>query len=153
MKNNSKSSIGAAQNTVAPTEISLKIRVLAIAYTCFFLLTLWAAYHNQLPLKWLSQLPNYDKFGHVVLYCMPSYLGHRLCRQKHFRQKHLRQKHLVKNNASLSLPVFPTLFALFTFTEEGMQGLSPYRTLDAGDLVCSLIGITAGYCLAQRFKG
>jgi polysaccharide biosynthesis protein VpsQ len=119
---------------------------LAIAYSCFFCLTLWAAYHNQLPLKLLSHLPNYDKVAHVVLYCIPTYLGHRLCRQKHFT------KTLSKRGHSLRLPVFPMFFTLFTITEELLQGFSPYRTLDAGDLVCSLIGITVGYFLAQRFK-
>lgn len=128
-----------------PTRISKKpskpIIGLAVAYTCFFLLTLWAAYHNQLPLKWLSQLPNYDKFGHVILYCIPSYLGHRLCRQKHFK------------GLGWPLPVFPLLFTLFTIAEELIQGFSPYRTLDAGDLLCSFLGIGVGYWLAQRSKG
>ena len=110
------------------------------AYTCFFLITLWAAYSNRLPLTWLSQFPNYDKLGHLVLYGIPTYLGHRLCKQKHFKV------------SRVLLPVFPVLFLLFTVTEELAQGFSPYRTLDAGDLLCSLLGISAGYWLAQRSK-
>jgi polysaccharide biosynthesis protein VpsQ len=147
MKNTSENPAIAPQTPMASVKISPKIVALAIAYSCFFLLTLWAAYHNHLPLKWLSQFPNYDKVGHVVLYCIPTYLGHRLCRQKHF------VRNLSKQGHSLHLPVFPTFFTLFTITEEILQGFSPYRTLDAGDLICSLVGITTGYWLAQRFKG
>lgn len=123
--------------TAAP-QGSGKILLLSVVYACFFFFTLWAAYHNQLPLNFLEQLPNYDKFGHVIVYCIPSYLGHCLCRQKHFKQ------------AGWSLPVFPVLFALFTIAEELLQGLSPYRTLDAGDLICSFAGIGLGYWFAQR---
>lgn len=118
---------------------SQKIYVLALAYTCFFLITLWAAYHNQLPLGWLTaRLPYYDKIGHVLLYCIPTYLGHRLCRQKHFKR------------LGIAIPTFPLCFALFTITEEIMQGFAPHRTLDAGDMVCSLLGVGVGYWLAQR---
>lgn len=115
-----------------------KIAVLAALYSCAFLIALWAAYNNRLPLVWLSQFPNYDKVGHVVLYCIPTYLGHRLCRQKHLKK------------IGLSLPVFPVLFALFTIAEELTQGFSPYRTLDMGDMICSLAGVGLGYWLAQR---
>ena len=117
-----------------------KIILLSGSYTLFFLITLFAAYTNRLPLEWLSQLPNYDKLGHLVLYCIPTYLGHRLFKQKH-----------VQING-FSLPVFPGLFTLFTLREELIQGFSPYRTLDAGDMICSLLGIACGYFLAQRAK-
>lgn len=115
-----------------------KLIFLAIGYSSIFLITLYAAYANRLPLEWLAHIPNYDKVGHVVLYCIPSYLGHSLCRQKNFRR------------GGHKLPVFSLLFALFTVVEELLQGFSPYRTLDAGDLVCSLIGIAAGYWLSER---
>lgn len=121
---------------------SQKIAILAALYGVAFLTTLWAAYNNRLPLIWLSQFPNYDKVGHVVLYCIPTYLGHRLCKQKHLK------RHF--NQTTLSLPVFPALFVLFTITEELIQGLSPYRTLDPGDMICSLAGIGLGYWLVQR---
>lgn len=118
-----------------------KIVLISGGYTLFFLVTLFAAYTNRLPLTWLSQFPNYDKFGHVILYCIPTYLGHRLFKQKHIQKAGQR--------AGIALPVFPGLFTLFTLTEELMQGLSPYRTLDAGDMICSLAGIACGYWLAQ----
>lgn len=134
-----------SRNTSAVTQkATYRIAALTVAYACFFLVTLWAAYSNHLPLTWLSQLPNYDKLGHLVLYCIPTYLGHRLCKQKHFKVNG------PKNG--LLLPIFPMLFVLFTVTEELAQGFSPYRTLDAGDLLCSVLGISAGYWLAQRFK-
>ena len=120
---------------------SIKITALALIYGGCFLIMLWAAYHNQLPLKWLAaNLPYYDKIGHVLLYCIPSYLGHRLCRQKHFRRW------------GFSIPAFPLFFALFTIIEELAQGLAPHRTLDALDLVCSLLGVAVGYGLAQRSR-
>ena len=122
----------------APLAPNRKIVFLASSYGLLFLILLWAAYTNHLPLQWLSQIPSYDKLGHVILYCVPSYLGHRLCRRKRFV------------TGRVSLPTFPTLFALFTVTEELIQGFSPYRTLDAGDLVCSLIGVGIGYWLVQR---
>ena len=114
---------------------------LAIAYAAFFCITLWAAYNNRLPLAWLSQFPHYDKVGHVVLYAIPTYLGHRVfnCKHVHF----LAQR----------LALFPVLFTLFTLTEELVQGFSPYRTLDMGDMLCSLLGIGLGYWLAQRYGG
>lgn len=139
---------GPSTHTSPPTSlpssppISKRISVLAGAYGFIFLLILWAAYNNRLPLEWLSQFPNYDKVGHLVLYCLPSYLGHRLCRQKHCRN--------TWGNAVVSWPIFPGVFALFTVAEELIQGFSPYRTLDGGDMVCSVVGIVLGYWLAQR---
>ncbi|NJM98785.1 MAG: hypothetical protein HC800_17965 [Phormidesmis sp. RL_2_1] len=116
----------------------ISLLLLLSAYGCLFLFLLWAAYTNRLPLDLLSTIPNYDKLGHLILYCIPSYLGHRLCRQKQVKR------------VGVSLPVFPGLFALFTIVEELIQGLSPYRTLDAGDMICSLVGIWVGCWLAQR---
>ncbi len=89
-----------------------------------------AAYTGHLPVANLSKIYNFDKIGHLILYFIPTYLGHQLCRGRHIRRV---------------IPVFPSLFALFTITEELAQGLSPNRTLDAGDMICSLIGIGLGY--------
>lgn len=132
---NQRPSKAASQQISNPSK---KIVGITIAYTAFFLITLWAAYNNHLPLRWLSQFPNYDKVGHVVLYGIPTYLGHRVLRLKHV--SFLAQR----------LPLFPALFTLFTLTEELLQGFSPYRTLDMGDMLCSLGGILMGYWIAQR---
>lgn len=112
------------------------VAFLAAAYGSLFLLILWAAYTNNLPLTLLGKIPYYDKIGHVVLYAAASYLGHRVFNQRHF--KGIRW-----------LPVFPVLFGLVMTAEEIVQGISPYRTLDSLDLVCSLGGVVLGYCLAQ----
>lgn len=127
---------------LAKSQLSKGMLFWLVVYACFFLLTLWLAYHDQLPLKWLSQFPNYDKVGHLVLYCIPSFLGHRLFRRKHWRFR--------TSLLAIALPVFPFLFGVFTVVEELTQGLSPHRTLDGLDMVCSVLGILCGYGLAQR---
>lgn len=78
----------------------------------------------------------------MVLYFAASYLGHRLFSQKHVK--------VPAQLGGVSLPVFPGLFTLFTVIEELLQRFSPYRTLDMGDLICSVAGIALGYWLAQR---
>lgn len=126
-------------NSTSPTrhnKPSKSTIVLSASYGLFFLVMLVLAYKGTLPVSsLLSQFAYADKVGHLILYCIPTYLGHRLCRYRHI------QKHI---------PIFPAFFTLFTVTEELIQGLSPNRTLDAGDMVCSLIGIAVGYWLAQR---
>ncbi len=106
-------------------------------YATLFGLTLWLAYTNQLP-DWFRDIPYYDKIGHVSLYAIATYLGHRLLRSRYLQLHRWR------------LPLFPALFGCFTVTEELLQGLSPYRTLDALDLVCSGLGIALGYWLVER---
>ncbi|MEO0456717.1 MAG: VanZ family protein [Cyanobacteria bacterium P01_A01_bin.114] len=115
-----------------------RVAILAAIYAAMFCLTLWAAYTDNLPTRLLNTIPYYDKIGHLVLYFIPSYLGHRVLRNRHFRALGLR------------MPIFPTLFGLFTLTEELIQGFSPYRTLDMVDLICGFVGIVIGYGLAQR---
>ncbi|MEO1593194.1 MAG: VanZ family protein [Cyanobacteria bacterium J06632_22] len=114
--------------------------LMATIYGGLFLLTLWAAYTGNLPLGALNRIPYYDKAGHVILYCIATYLGHRVLQLRHLRRW------------SVTLPVFPALFGLFTLTEELLQFLSPNRTLDALDLVCSFIGVGLGYWLAERHR-
>ena len=133
--------IKAADSLSVPLAVSLVARpsiavvLLSAAYCAFFLAMLAAAYTGNLPITEISKFHNFDKIGHLVLYCIPAYLGHRLCQGRHVRR---------------AIPVFPGLFALFTIAEELVQGLSPNRTLDAGDMLCSLIGIGVGYWIAQR---
>lgn len=115
------------------------IAFLAVGYGSLFVWILWAAYTNNLPLDLLGHIPYYDKIGHVVLYAAASYLGHRVLNRRHF--KGLRW-----------LPTFPVLFGLVMTAEEIVQGISPYRTLDSLDLVCSLGGVAIGYFLAQGIK-
>jgi polysaccharide biosynthesis protein VpsQ len=118
-----------------------RIMIFAGIYASLFGLTLWAAYTNHLPLDFLNQIPYYDKIGHVVLYFIATYLGHCVLRQRQYRC------------LNITWPLFPSLFGIFTLVEEVIQGFSPYRTLDLGDLVCSFLGIGLGYILAERVKG
>jgi polysaccharide biosynthesis protein VpsQ len=112
-------------------------RAIAVFYATTFLVILILAYTGNLP-RQLNQIPYYDKIGHVVLYCIASFLGHRVLNRRHI---HLN---------SLRLPLFPVLFGLFTVSEELVQFLSPNRSLDPVDLIASFAGILLGYWLADR---
>jgi VanZ family protein len=111
-------------------------QLLTVLYAAIFLTILILAYTNRLP----HFLSKNDKLAHVILYCIATYLGHRV-----FKRRRLRI-------LTCSLPLFPVLFGIFTTVEEICQSLSPYRTLDAMDLIASFIGIFLGYWLAQREK-
>jgi len=113
------------------------LRGLAFVYLAMFLGILALAYTNRLPVA-LGRIPYYDKIGHVVLYALATYLGHRGLGRRCIRL------------GRVQLPLFPLLFALFTLAEELVQHLSPHRTLDGGDAVASLAGIGLGWGLARR---
>ena len=115
------------------------VALLATGYGSLFLLIFWGEYTNNLPLDLLGTIPYYDKIGHVVLYAISSYLGHRVLNYRHFKGMRW-------------LPIFPLLFGLVMTAEEIVQGLSPYRTLDSLDLVCSTAGVILGYALAQQTR-
>jgi VanZ family protein len=110
--------------------------LLAVLYAGIFLSILILAYTNKLP----PLLTKLDKPGHIVLYCVATYLGHRVLKRRRL------------NIFARAIPLFPLLFGIFTVTEEALQSLSPYRTLDAIDLIASFIGIFLGYWLAEREK-
>lgn len=111
-------------------------RLLALIYLGIFLVILGLAYTNHLPPQ-LGRIPYYDKIGHGVLYAIAAYLGHRILGDRWWRL------------GRVSVPLFALLFGLFTLAEELVQGLSPYRTLDGGDLLWSFIGIAVGTAWAQ----
>jgi VanZ family protein len=102
---------------------------LGMIYMVLFGIILILAYLGQLP----GFLTGMDKLGHVVLYGLFTLFGHRLFPQKRIWK----------------LPLFPVLFGIFTTVEEFCQSLSPNRTLDMGDLVCSFVGVLCGYGLAE----
>jgi polysaccharide biosynthesis protein VpsQ len=95
---------------------------------------LWFAYHGNLP----RILTRNDKLAHFVLYGIATFLGHQAFNRRHIRQ------------LGCSVPLFPTLFGLFTLGEELMQKFSPNRTLDLMDLIASFAGIVCAYWLAER---
>lgn len=108
--------------------------LLALLYGAIFLTIMALAYTGHLA----SYLTKYDKLGHVVLYFLATYLGHRALGHRRIQLLHYR------------VPLFPLLFGLFTTVEEGVQSFSPHRSLDAGDLIASFVGIGLGYWLAER---
>lgn len=103
-------------------------------YAGIFLTILVFAYYGKLPVI----LTQNDKLAHVILYCLAAYFGHRVCNRRRIKL------------IGYALPLFPTLFTFFTVTEELLQSFSPNRSLDAMDLVASLVGIFIGYKLADR---
>lgn len=128
----------ATEPTPAPQPPSQAwIRWLAPFYGLLFCIILWSAYTGNLP-AFLGKIPNYDIPGHIILYAMASYLGHRLSQWKMIRL------------FGRSLPLFPLGFTIWTIAEECLQSLSPNRTFSIVDLVCSLIGIILGWQLANR---
>ncbi len=110
-------------------------------YGIGFLVLLRLAYLGQLP-TWLNRIPNVDKPLHVLLYAIATYLGHRVLQGKCWR--------ITRLHPGWAIPLFPLVFALFTTAEELSQGLSPNRSLDGLDLICSLVGCWMGYRLAER---
>jgi VanZ family protein len=112
-------------------------KLLAAFYACLFLTILFLAYTGHLPSQ-LGRIPFYDKIGHVVLYSIAAYLGHRALNYRRLKL------------GTIVVPLFPLLFAIGTVTEELLQAFSPNRTLDAVDLIASFLGITLGYWLAEK---
>jgi polysaccharide biosynthesis protein VpsQ len=113
----------------------LPLGLLSLVYLALFLTILLLAYTDRLP-AYLGQIPYYDKVGHVGLYAVAAYLGHRVLGYRGWGQ----------------LPLFPSLFGIFTLAEELIQGLSPHRTLDATDLIASFAGLILGWQIAERSR-
>lgn len=111
---------------------------ITVLYTVFFGVTLYLAYTGKLAIP-LSH-PWFDKVGHFVLYAIPTFLGHRILGFRRIRIQTVR------------IPLFPLLFTIFTIAEESVQSLSPNRTFDLIDLVCSFIGIGFGYWFAEKCR-
>lgn len=109
-------------------------QLLAAVYAAILLGILGLAYLGKLPLI----LTQNDKLGHVVLYGIATYLGHRVLSYRQIRLWRWQ------------LPLFPFLFGGFTIAEELAQSLSPNRSLDGVDLIASFTGISLGYWLSER---
>ena len=109
----------------------------ALVYGVIFLIILVSACTGNLPAQ-LNVIPFYDKIGHVVLYCIATYLGHRLLNRRKIRIW------------KIKVPLWVLIFGSFTYVEEGLQFFSPNRSLDWIDLVASSIGLFLGYWLAER---
>lgn len=113
--------------------------LVGILYALTFAIILLAAYTNNLP-AYLNRIPDYDRFGHVILYSLAAYLGHRLL---HYRRWGF---------WGWRWSLWGWLFSLGTIAEESLQALSPNRTFSYIDMACSLAGILAGCWLADRSR-
>ncbi len=112
-------------------------RIACILYFLTLLLIVITADLGNLPYYWLEKLPNYDVYGHFILYGIASVLIH---------QALGRQKIVIYN---FFLPLGPFLFALVTIAEEMMQTFFPTRTFSLLDLSASLIGIILFYYIGE----
>ena len=108
-------------------------KILAVIYALIFITIGILAYFHGLP----KVLTVNDKAGHVILYGIATYLGHRALNRRKVKL------------GSWSIPVFPTLFAGLTTIDEFCQLLSPNRSFDLGDLAASFFGILIAYGLAE----
>lgn len=108
--------------------------ILTILYAGIFLTILVLAYTGRLP----SFLSGNDKLGHLVLYFLATYLGHRILNYRRV------------NLLTFPIPLFPLLFGIFTVVEEFLQALSPNRSFDGIDLIASFAGIWLGYWLGEK---
>lgn len=111
--------------------------LLALTYASTFIVILILAYTGNIP-EFIQKIPSYDKIGHVVLYSLATYLGHRVL------------KRLKVKGFGWALPLWPLLFALFTLAEELVQLTSPQRTFSWLDAIASFLGILLGYWLAEK---
>ena len=112
-------------------------KVVALIYGAIIVFILLLAYTGNIP-PILNKIPYYDTFGHLILYGLASYLGH------------LAFKHRRMRLISLSLPLWPFLFGIFTIVEELLQAFSPNRTFSLIDMVASLLGVFVGCWLAEK---
>lgn len=107
-------------------------------YALILFIIIYSAYTKNLP-SYLGRIPHYDTMGHFVLYGLATYLGHRVFQKRKIPFW------------KYSLPLFPTLFTVFTLVEECLQSLSPNRTLSLLDLVASFIGIGFAYWVVEKY--
>lgn len=114
-----------------------RLKWLALLYAVLFGGILVLAYTGNLPSQ-LAVIPYHDKLGHVILYGLAAYLGHRLLHPFTLRVGRYR------------LPLWVLAFSGWTLAEEGAQFFAPTRSLDALDVVCSMLGILIGYWLAKQ---
>ena len=92
----------------------------------------WLAYLRLIP-TFIGAVPHSDKVMHFLLFGAVTF----------FAELWLRDRRVAKIPVSIVLPA--TLAAM----EEGMQHFSPARTMDIGDLLCDLSGMTIAFLLAR----
>ena len=91
--------------------------------------------------RWIYKLNPYGRFdvlAHFWIYGFGGYLLHRALGERHlFYKEH-------------AFPWGFLLFAIFAVIEEGLQGLSPRRSMSAEDLFANFSGLAFFYLLSLR---
>lgn len=93
----------------------------------------WLAYLNLIPRAFVA-FPYSDKVFHFTLFGAVTF----------FAELWLRDRRVAK-----ILPVSIALPASMAAIEEGLQHLSPHRTMDITDLLCDLAGMSVAWLLAR----
>lgn len=112
-----------------------------IGYFIIILTIMLVADLGMLPLKFLSNIPYYDKIGHFFLYGIASFLCHRATGKKMMAIFHY------------PIPLGPFIFSIFTIAEEMLQAILPHRTASAADLFFGMLGIILFYWLGEIWDG
>lgn len=112
-------------------------QIVCVLYFLLLLLIVIAADTGNLPYQLLEKIPNYDVYGHFILYGIASFLTHLALGGK---------KIIIYN---IFIPLGPLLFTTVTIVEEMMQSYIPTRTFSWIDLTSSLIGIVLFYYLSE----
>ena len=92
----------------------------------------WLAYLHLIP-HFVVMVPGSDKVMHFLLFGAVTF----------FAELWLRDRRIVGIPMSIALP------ATLACIEEGLQHFSPHRTMDIGDLICDLSGMTVAFLLAR----
>ncbi|NEO28639.1 MAG: hypothetical protein F6K03_17615, partial [Kamptonema sp. SIO4C4] len=91
-----------------PKTISWGWRLIALLYAATLVFIGVSAYQQTLP-AYFNHIPHYDTIGHIVLYLIATYLGHRVLR---FRKIPF---------FGYRLPLFPVIFSVITIGDEYLQ--------------------------------
>jgi hypothetical protein len=92
----------------------------------------WLAYLHLIP-RFIFVFPHMDKVMHFLLFGAVTF----------FAELWLRDRRI------LGLPISIAIPATLAGIEEGLQHFSPHRTMDIGDLICDLAGMTLAFLLAR----
>ena len=92
----------------------------------------WLAYLQRIP-SFIMVFPHMDKVMHFLLLGAITF----------FAELWLRDRRVFGIPMSIAVP------ATLAGIEEGLQHFSPHRTMDVGDLICDLAGMTLAFLLAR----
>lgn len=117
----------------APTSsASERLRWLLFPQLAVVSIITWLAYLKLVP-AFIMVFPHMDKVMHFLLFGAISF----------FAELWLRERRVFGIPVSIAVP------ATLAGIEEGLQHFSPHRTMDLGDLICDLSGMTLAFLLAR----